>query len=219
MTSPQQHKSLHAMGIVRMLVAHANNPSATPQQLADICEHAKRLLEGGGIRRPRVFFDLDGVAVNFDGFKEARNLTVEEVKRMPGAYLMMSPVHDAIASIREVIAMGYEAWIASKPPTAVPGAYADKVSWVLMHIPELESRIILTHDKGLLGSPEDYLVDDRPDRANCREFQGTLIHFGGSIGWSEVVAILRANAPNLTVHDGMATANQTRDESTSELPA
>jgi 5'(3')-deoxyribonucleotidase len=73
--------------------------------------------------------------------------------------------------------MGCKVWLATKPPTGVPFAYADKVSWVLKHLPELKHRIILTPDKGLFGDRGDYLIDDRPHLANCPNFSGTLIAF------------------------------------------
>jgi hypothetical protein len=145
----------------------------------------------------RAFIDLDGVVVDFERYMRELDLTSEEVKRKPGAYLEMKPVEGAIAGVRSLVGMGFEVWIATKPPTAVPFAYADKVSWVLVHLPELKRRIIITHDKGLLGDEHDFLVDDRPQRANCYSFRGTLIHFGapGAGNWPETVDVLRPHRP------------------------
>lgn len=143
-------------------------------------------------QRPRVFVDMDGVIVDFDGFKAASGLSGDEIKRLPGAYLEMRPMPGAIEAVRSLIGMGYEVWIATKPPTGVPHAYADKAAWVLQYLPELKRRIILTHDKGLLGTAEDFLIDDRPHKANCERFAGTLVRFGRGVGWSEVLARLKA---------------------------
>jgi 5'(3')-deoxyribonucleotidase len=157
--------------------------------------------------RFRIFFDMDGVLVNFDAFMRKHDLTGDEVKKLPGAYREMRPITDALDGIRKVMSIagqyGGEVWLATKPPTGIPFAYGDKVSWVLDHLPELKRRIILTHDKGLLGGPDDYLIDDRPHRANCERFQGTLIHFGvnetdamhpaasiGAGGWVALVPLL-----------------------------
>ena len=142
-------------------------------------------------QRRRAFVDLDGVIVDFDGFRTARGLTGDEVKAMPGAYLAMLPLSGAIEGVRSLIGMGYEVWIATKPPTGVPHAYSDKAAWVLQHIPELKRRIIITHNKGLLGSAPDLLIDDRPHKASCQEFAGTLIHFGRGVGWTQVLEIAR----------------------------
>lgn len=132
--------------------------------------------------RFRIFFDMDGVLVDFDRLMRELGMTGDECKRHPGAYLAMRPVEGAIEGIRKVMSIagqyGGEVWLATKPPTGIAWAYADKVSWVLNHLPELRRRIILTHDKGLLGGEGDVLVDDRPWRANCGAFRGTLIMFG-----------------------------------------
>lgn len=132
--------------------------------------------------RFRLFFDMDGVLVDFARFMRQHNLTSDEVKKMPGAYLCMPSIAGALEGIRKVMSIagqyGGEVWLATKPPTGIPIAYADKVAWVLRHLPELKRRIIITHDKGLLGGEGDYLVDDRPWRANCEAFRGTLIGFG-----------------------------------------
>lgn len=135
----------------------------------------------------RVFVDLDGVVVDFDEFKQRLHLTGDEVKAMPGAYLAMRPLPDAIAGVRSLIGMGYEVWIATKPPTGIPHAYSDKAAWVMKNLPELKRRIIVTHDKGLLGDACDYLIDDRPHKANCEKFKGTLIRFVDGMKWADVL--------------------------------
>lgn len=136
---------------------------------------------------PRVFVDLDGVVVNFDAYRADRGFTGDEVKKLPGAYLEMDPYPGAVAAVRSLIGMGYEVWIATKPPTGIAHAYSDKAAWVMKHLPELKRRIIITHDKGLLGDADDYLVDDRPHKANCESFKGTLIRFVNGVTWADVL--------------------------------
>lgn len=145
----------------------------------------------------RIFLDMDGVIVDFESYMRQFNLTGDEVKRTHGAYLKMEPIEHAIWGVRKLMSLagqyGGEVWLATKPPTGIPHAYADKVSWVLEHLPELKRRIILTHDKGLLGGSEDILVDDRPHRANCVNFRGALVHFGptGTVPhWHSLVDVL-----------------------------
>lgn len=139
----------------------------------------------------RIFVDMDGVIVDFDEYKTSLGITGDEVKRQKGAYLAMKPMSGAIAAIHSLIGMGFEVWIATKPPTGVAFAYADKAQWVLNHLPELKRRIIITHDKGLLGDVGDFLIDDRPHKANCGLFSGKLIVFGNGVGWPEVLGQLR----------------------------
>lgn len=132
---------------------------------------------------------MDGVLVDFDRYMRDHNLTADEVKEKPGAYAEMLPMPDAIESVRKLIVLGHDVWLASKPPTAQPHAYADKVRWVMQWLPELTRKIILTHDKGLLGNEDDTLIDDRPWKANCRDFAGNLIIFGSSsyMTWNDVL--------------------------------
>jgi len=152
----------------------------------------------------RLFVDLDGVTVDFDAHMTELGQPGHIVKTLPGAYRSMRPVAGALDAIREAIHLGYEVWIATKPPTGIPHAYAEKAEWVLEHLPELATRIIITHDKGLLGGEDDYLVDDRPHKANCETFRGTLLHYRPGYQWTEVLDVLRANAPGATPPQAVA---------------
>lgn len=91
--------------------------------------------------------------------------------------------------------MGFDVWIATKPPTGVAHAYSDKAAWVFEHLPELSHKLIITHDKGLLGDADDYLCDDRPHKANCEHFAGTVLRFIGGFHWLEAIAILKDRRP------------------------
>lgn len=142
----------------------------------------------------RVFVDMDGVIVDFDAFRQELGMTGDEVKRMHGAYLAMPAIPGAIAAVRSLIGMGFEVWIATKPPTGIAYAYSDKAAWVMNHLPELKRRIIVTHDKGLLGDEGDYLCDDRPHKANCERFKGTLLRFVGGYHWPQALDFFRSVA-------------------------
>lgn len=148
----------------------------------------------------RVFIDMDGVIVDFDAFMRQHNLTADKIKKMAGAYLAMPAIPGALDAVRRVIAMGYDVWIATKPPTGVAHAYSDKAAWVFEHLPELSTKLIITHDKGMLGDAGDYLCDDRPHKANCEQFAGTVLRFVGGFHWAEALAILdvRRNADRST---------------------
>jgi 5'(3')-deoxyribonucleotidase len=149
----------------------------------------------GGVvssRKRRVFVDMDGVIVDFDAYKIANNMTGDEVKRTPGAYLAMPAIPGAIEAVRSVIGMGFDVWIATKPPTGVPYAYSDKAAWIMEHLPELKRKIIITHDKGLLGDARDFLCDDRPRKANCERFAGSLLRFVDGYHWPQALDDLRA---------------------------
>jgi hypothetical protein len=140
----------------------------------------------------RIFIDMDGVIVDFGGYAQNLGLTGDDTKRQLGAYLRMEPMPGAIKAIRSLIELGFEVWVASKPPTGVALAYSDKAAWIFQHLPELRCNLILTHDKGLLGDGGDYLIDDRPDKANCEKFVGTLIVFREGNRWPEILEHFRS---------------------------
>lgn len=145
----------------------------------------------------RVFIDMDGVLADFAGLMALTGKTSEELKHTRDAFRQLEPVPCAFDSVRTLIGMGFECWIATKPPTGVPEAYGDKVAWILRYLPELKRRIILTHDKGMLGDRWDCLIDDRPHKANCTQFAGRLLHFGSDEypDWTAVLEHFKQNRP------------------------
>lgn len=141
----------------------------------------------------RVYVDMDGVLVDFDRYCHEREMTPDEAKCWTGAYFEMEPIPGAIEAVRELIARGHDVWLATKPPTAVPHALADKLRWVMRHIPELTRKVIFTADKGCLRG--DYLIDDRPHKGECDKFEGTFIHLGRISSntvwvWKEILSML-----------------------------
>lgn len=149
----------------------------------------------------RVFIDMDGVIVDFDRAAKEQAVAGDVLKTMKGAYLRMEAVDGALTAVRSIIGMGYDVWIATKPPTGIAWAYADKAAWIFQHLPELSRKLVITHDKGMLGGPADILIDDRPHKANCEAFQGLLLRFGhDGMNWPRVLAILRL--PGLRDGDG-----------------
>jgi hypothetical protein len=139
----------------------------------------------------RIFVDLDGVVVDFDGHMRRTGRSAAEVKVEVGAYYDMRPIDGALEAVRSLIGMGFEVWIATKPPTGIAHAYSDKAAWVWKHLPELKRRIIITHDKGLLGDAGDFLCDDRPHKANCEAFTGTLLRFVDGFHWPQALKFFR----------------------------
>jgi 5'(3')-deoxyribonucleotidase len=137
---------------------------------------------------------MDGVIVDFDAYRlqmqkaVGYEVTGDMIKRLHGAYRDMKPMLGALQAVRMLISYGHDVWIATKPPTGISWAYADKAEWVFEYLPELKRKLIITHDKSLLLG--DVLIDDRPHKANADKFNGRLLHFSETFGWPEVLDAL-----------------------------
>lgn len=153
----------------------------------------------------RVFVDMDGVIANFADFRNRSGLHSDEVKKLPGTYLKLDPFPEGITAVKLLLSTGYDVFIATKPPTGIAFAYADKAEWIFRHLPELKRKLIITSDKGLLGDEGDFLIDDRPGKANCDQFKGTFIPFINGITWAEVINIIESKSNLKEAPDAEAT--------------
>ena len=134
---------------------------------------------------------MDGVIVAFSEFVHERGMTSNQIKKIPGIYLEIPPMAGAIEAVHEIEGLGFQVWIATKPAKGIAFTYADKAQWIFNHLPELEERVIVTHDKGLLGDKGDFLIDDKPTQANCMKFKGTIFAFSKHFGWPEILKFFR----------------------------
>ena len=133
-------------------------------------------------KKNKLYVDMDGVTVDFDGYAEEQKLDPEEIKNKPGAYFDMSFMAGAEEAINYLyFDCGYNIYLMTKPPTGVSHAYGDKAKWVFKNLPFLSNKLIITSDKSLVGTKDDILIDDRPEKANCVEFPGRIIKYGSMI--------------------------------------
>ena len=128
-----------------------------------------------------LFLDSDGVVANYGQALEESGAHTDDFKMMPGVYLwlpVMPGAKEAIAELKLLDDADYlRVWVLTKTPTGCPYAYTEKVLWYRKNFPWLEDRVILTHDKHLVGTESDFLLDDRPHKANANLFRGTFIVF------------------------------------------
>lgn len=145
-----------------------------------------------------VFIDSDGVIADFDADLQLSGLSVNEFKKRAGSYLWLPEVKGAREALTELKLYNeaglLDIWVATKTPSGTPYAYTEKVLWYREHFPWLEDRVIVLHNKSLLGGVHDILVDDRPHKANASLFTGTLLHFGSAqfLGWVEIMQYIRS---------------------------
>lgn len=145
-------------------------------------------------RRPVVYFDMDGVLVDFKS--RAENLSEEEKQRypdhpddIPGIFKDLKLIPEGIEAFHR-ICKKYDCYILSTAPWDNPSAWSDKLEWVKKNLGDAAyKRLILSHHKDLnCGS---YLIDDR-SRHGAAEFRGKWIHLGSEEfpGWGEVIKYL-----------------------------
>ena len=131
-------------------------------------------------RKKRVFFDMDGVIVDFESglaqvSEEVKKEYEGKIDEIPGMFSLMQPIPGAIEAIHE-LQKHYDLYILSTAPWNNPSAWSDKLTWVKQHLGDVfHKRIILTHCKNLCMG--DYLIDDR-GKNGASEFTGEWIHFG-----------------------------------------
>jgi 5'(3')-deoxyribonucleotidase len=128
-----------------------------------------------------LFIDSDGPVADFDHSLRADGREADVFKLHAGIYLYLPVTKgaaDALAALKELDdANKLRVWILTKTPSNSPYAYSEKVLWYRQHFPWLENRVILTHDKSLLGGEKDMMLDDRPHKANADKFRGTFVYF------------------------------------------
>ena len=142
----------------------------------------------------KLFFDMDGVLVNFqsgiDKLSEETKLEYEgRLDEVPGIFSLMDPMPGAVEAVHE-LSKYYDVYILSTAPWNNPSAWSDKIVWLTKHFGDtFKKRVILTHCKNLCDG--DYLVDDRA-KNGASEFLGEWVQFGTERypDWEEVTRYL-----------------------------
>jgi 5'(3')-deoxyribonucleotidase len=128
-----------------------------------------------------VYLDSDGPVADFGQALAADGREADVFKHEPGIYLWLEVTPGARRAIEALKLLDnahkIRVWILTKTPAGSPYAYTEKVLWYRRNFPWLEDRVIISHDKHLLGTKHDFLLDDRPHKANADKFRGTFVLF------------------------------------------
>lgn len=147
---------------------------------------------------PRVYVDMDGVLADFIAACTACGKSPSEAKHQAGLYRQLPIIAGAREGVLALIKQGWLVFVLSKIPDSNPHAASEKILWLREFFPEFSERIILSPDKGAVGSARDFLIDDFPEWANAHNFPGTVLHFGergAHPDWASIVAHLSTLAP------------------------
>ena len=128
-----------------------------------------------------VYFDMDGVLVNFQSGVDQLDLYhkieyKENYDEVPGIFGTMKPNEDMIDLFNAMFSdERYDCYVLSTAPWENPSASSDKVEWIQKYLPKAYKRLILSHNKHL--NVGDYLIDDRTANG-AGEFGGELLQYG-----------------------------------------
>ena len=146
------------------------------------------------MEKKRLFFDMDGVLVDFQSGIDKLSEDVKKeyegrLDEVPGVFALMSPMPGAIDAVHK-LQEKYDVYILSTAPWKNPSAWSDKVKWVTEHLDDVfHKRMVITHCKHLCEG--DYLIDDR-GKNGASEFKGEWIQFGSDrfADWESVLSYL-----------------------------
>jgi 5'(3')-deoxyribonucleotidase len=150
--------------------------------------------------RPRIYVDMDGPQADYEREIIISGIPSKKLKLIKGTYRRLAVVPHARDSILALLELPVDVWTMTKAPDGSTFAASEKQAWQYEHMPELRDRIIITPDKGAVGRPCDYLIDDHPEWANANNFPGTIIKHeavyqpdgSSNNNWPTIVARLQA---------------------------
>ena len=132
------------------------------------------------MNKKRIFFDMDGVLVDFQSGVDNLSEEVKEeykgrIDEVPGIFSLMQPIPGALEAV-QLLAKNYDVYILTTSPWNNPTAASDKVEWVKKHMNGIfHKRVVISHHKELCIG--DYLIDDNA-KNGASEFSGEWIQMG-----------------------------------------
>lgn len=156
------------------------------------------------MEKKRLFFDMDGVLVNFQSgidklSEEVRREYEDNLDEVPGIFGLMEPMEGAIEAVHR-LQEHYDVYILSTAPWKNPSAWSDKVLWVTKYLDDVfHKRMVITHCKNLCEG--DFLIDDR-GKNGTSEFKGEWIAFGSERfpDWASVLSYLLSPEKYIAQH-------------------
>lgn len=130
------------------------------------------------MKKNTYYVDMDDTLCDFAGqayIDVKLNPAIRYPQATYGFFTKLKPLPDAIESMHELVAMGHDVWILTRPSVLNPLCYTEKRVWVENHLGlDFCHRLILCPDKARVGSEGDILIDDMV----WDYFKGEQIIFG-----------------------------------------
>ena len=104
------------------------------------------------MNKKRIFFDMDGVLVDFQSGVDKLSEEVKEeykgrIDEVPGIFSLMQPIPGALEAV-QLLAKNYDVYILTTSPWNNPTAASDKVEWVKKHMNGIfHKRVVISHHK------------------------------------------------------------------------
>lgn len=146
------------------------------------------------MNKKRIFFDMDGVLVDFQSGVDKLSEEVKEeykgrIDEVPGIFSLMQPIPGALEAV-QLLAKNYDVYILTTSPWNNPTAASDKVEWVKKYMNGIfHKRVVISHHKELCIG--DYLIDDNA-KNGASEFSGEWIQMGSKLfpDWDSILKYL-----------------------------
>lgn len=129
---------------------------------------------------PRIYLDMDGPLADFEAASNKHSIPPSRFKLLTGVYVSLPVTPGALHAVGQLLAARKEVFVLTKIPSQNAVAATEKIIWLRENFPNLQDRIIISPDKGCVGTTADILIDDHPEWANANNFPGRIIKFGGT---------------------------------------
>jgi 5'(3')-deoxyribonucleotidase len=121
---------------------------------------------------------MDGPLADFDLYCQIKKLDPQVAKKYSGTYLNLAPTTGSIEAVEVLTSMkNLDVFVLTKIPSENHGAATEKHIWLERYFPTLVKHLIISPDKGCVGTKRDFLIDDHPEWANAHNFSGEIITF------------------------------------------
>lgn len=142
-----------------------------------------------------IFIDMDDVTADYSGQCRAEQVPPDDGRLLKRFFARLQPLGNSLQHIMSLEQKNPgSVYFLSSPPVERAAAWAEKAWWVDEYLPALTSeRLMLTKNKGLVGTVDDLLIDDHPDWSGAENFRGRVVHFQPQAherSWAEVHRIV-----------------------------